>query len=132
MNIKQSELIKEAKAICGELQLTDEFSAGTVGAAILTASGSIYTGVCIDLACGLGFCAEAAAIAEMLKHRETHILSVVAVAEDGTILPPCGRCREMIAQVNPANLDAQILLEGERVLPLKTLLPEHWIEYKKT
>ncbi len=56
-------------------------------------------------------CAEAAAIAEMLKHRETHILSVVAVAANGSILSPCGRCREMIAQVNPANLDAQILLE---------------------
>jgi cytidine deaminase len=40
--------------------------------------GNIYTGICIDLGCGLGFCAEVAAIAQMLTHRETRIDEVVA------------------------------------------------------
>jgi len=131
MDEKRTELIQAAKAVCGELRLSPEFSAGTVGAAILTVSGSIHTGVCIDLACGLGFCAEAAAVAEMLKHRETQIVSVVAVDGGGTVLAPCGRCREMMAQVNSANLDALVLLEGGRTLPLRTLLPENWIEDKE-
>ena len=37
MNKTRSRLIEAAKAVCGDLQLRDEFSAGGVGAAILTA-----------------------------------------------------------------------------------------------
>jgi len=78
-----------------------------------------------------GFCAEAAAIADMLKHRETQILLVVAVSGDGTLLAPCGRCRDMMAQVNSENLDAQVLHEGGRAVPLRALLPETRIEDKE-
>ena len=88
MNKKQKDLIVATQAVCKELKLSDNFSAATVGAAIRSKSGSIYTGGCIDLACGLGLCAEAAAIAEMLKNRETQIISLVAVNEDGTLIPP--------------------------------------------
>jgi cytidine deaminase len=127
MDEKQTELIEAARAVCKELKLSDDFSAATVGAAIRTESGSIYTGVCIDLACGLGFCAEAAAIAEMLKNRETRIISLVAVNENGSVMAPCGRCREMISQVNDANMDAQIIIDGNRSVMLRELLPEHWL-----
>jgi cytidine deaminase len=97
-----------------------------VGAALRTTSGAIYTGVCIDLACGIGFCAEHAAIAEMLKHREVEIDAIVAV-NNSWILPPCGRCRELIAQISPRNADTQVILPGERVVTLRELLPEHWL-----
>ena len=123
-------LIQAASAVCSELKLSVDFSAATVGAAIQTQSGAIYTGVCIDLACGLGFCAEAAAIAEMLKNRETQVLRVVAVNADDKILAPCGRCREMMAQVNPANLDALVMLDGGHHASLRELLPENYIESK--
>ena len=125
MGNEQTQLIEAAKAVCGEFEISDEFSSGSVGAALLTTAGSVYTGVCIDLSCGLGFCAEAAAIAEMLKHRETQITAVVAVCQSGRILAPCGRCREMMAQVDAANLDAQVILEGDRTLILRALLPEN-------
>ena len=120
------QLITAAKAVCGEFGLSEVFSAGSVGAAIRTAEGNIYTGVCIDLACGLGFCAEAAAVAEMLKHRETHITAVVAVTNHG-ILAPCGRCREMIAQVDGRNLDCHVIIGNERIVTLRQLLPDHWL-----
>jgi cytidine deaminase len=98
-----------------------------VGAAILTAKGNVYTGICIDLACGLGFCAEVAALAEMLKARETHVLAVVAVSNGGALGVPCGRCRETIAQVDPRNLNCVVLLGDDREVPLRELLPEHWL-----
>ncbi len=94
---------------------------------VLTVGGNIYTGICIDLACGLGFCAEVAAMAEMLKARETHIMAVVAVSADGELLPPCGRCRETIAQLDPRNLDCLVILANDRAVPLRALLPEHWL-----
>jgi cytidine deaminase len=77
MNAARSRLIAAAKAVCGAFRLREDFSAGSVGAAILTAQGNVYTGICIDLGCGLGFCAEVAAMAEMLKARETHARAVV-------------------------------------------------------
>jgi len=121
-----SKLIEAARSVCGEFSLGNDFSAASVGAAIRTAEGNIYTGVCIDLASGLGFCAEVSAVAEMLKHRETRITDVVAVTREG-VLPPCGRCREMIAQVDSRNLDCRIILGEDRMTTLRQLLPDHWL-----
>ena len=63
----------------------------------------------------------------MLEHRESHIDAVVAVGAD-VILAPCGRCRELLAQINLANLDCRIILGEGRVVTLRTLLPEHWLD----
>ncbi len=62
----------------------------------------------------------------MLKHRETRIDAIVAVGKRG-VLPPCGRCRELMLQIDAANADAQIILRGDRVNRLSELLPEHWL-----
>jgi cytidine deaminase len=126
MNEARSELIKAASAVCGEFKLREGFSAGGVGAAIRTANGNVYTGVSIDLGCGLGFCAEVAAIAEMLKNRETQIAAVVAFSDRG-IIPPCGRCGETIAQLDARNLDCRVIVEADQDVSLRELLPSHWL-----
>ncbi len=126
MDEATTKLINAARSVLGEFKLSYNFSAGSVGAAIRTANGNTYTGICIDLASGLGFCAEIAAIAEMLKCRETHIVAVVAVTENG-IIPPCGRCREMIAQVDSRNMSCSVIIGENRVVTLHQLLPNHWL-----
>ena len=126
MDKGDDELIRKAKDVCGDFPLRDDFSAGSVGAAIRTTGGNVYTGICIDLACGLGFCAEVAAIAEMLKNRETEIETVVAVCRKG-ILPPCGRCRETMAQLDTRNLDARVIVGEQKSVALRELLPTHWL-----
>jgi len=124
----QLQLIKAAKQVMGEFRLQKHFmSAGSVGAALLTKSGNVYTGICIDLACGIGFCAEHSAIAEMLKNRETEIKMIVAVTKHG-IIPPCGRCREMIAQVDKKNLNTLVILSEKKAVKLKVLLPNLWFK----
>ena len=126
-SLKVVELIQRAQAVVGEFPLAvADLTAGSVGSALLTRQGNIYTGICIDVTCGIGFCAEHAAVAEMLKARETAIDMIVAVGE-GIILPPCGRCRELLAQVDASNLGTQIILPGKRTRPLRELLPEHWL-----
>ena len=121
------ELIDAARSVQGTFALSQpEFSAASVAAALRTTSGAIHTGVCVDLACGIGFCAEHAAIAEMLKHREVEISAIVAVNDAG-ILSPCGRCRELMAQLTPRNENTQVILAGRRVVTLRELLPEHWL-----
>ncbi|MFO8059555.1 MAG: cytidine deaminase [Bacillota bacterium] len=119
------DLIRAAEEIQGSFELGDGFSAGAVGAALRTKSGNIYTGICIELACGIGFCAEHSAVAEMLKHRETEIEAIVAVSPEG-IIPPCGRCRELLAQVSAANLNTRVLLDRDEVVLLRDLLPHRW------
>ncbi len=103
---------------------------GQVGAAILAGSGAVYCGVCIDAPCGIGFCAEHAAIAAMVTAGESRILAAVAVNEAGSVLPPCGRCREFIALLDAENRAARILLAGGRTVTLAELMPDHWIDAK--
>ncbi len=121
------ELIEAAERVRGVLALRKNFKAGEVGAALRSAGGHIYTGVCLEVACGIGFCAEHSAVAEMLKHRETQIAAIVAVDSDG-ILPPCGRCRELIAQVDAANAETAVVLGVDQIVPLKDLLPHYWLK----
>lgn len=119
-------LIDAAKAVQGKFILSEEdLDAGSVGAALLTDQGNIYTGICIDLACGVGFCAEHSAIAEMLKHRETVIKMVVAVNKK-KILPPCGRCRELMMQISTKNSVTEVILSEEQTISLKELIPFYW------
>ena len=130
MNELNNELIAAARSVVGETDLGEGHSAGSVGAAIRTARGDVFTGICLDLGCGLGFCAEVAAIAQMLAQRQTKIDTIVAVTKD-KILPPCGRCRETMVQVDRRNLDCKVIIaEGQEVL-LRELLPHHWMEETK-
>lgn len=102
---------------------------GDVAAALVTAAGNRYTGVCIDTASGTGFCAEHSAIAAMVTSREYRIAKIVAVwrDDDGAlfVLPPCGRCREFIRQIDRSNLDTEVVLGPGRTVALRELLPRH-------
>jgi cytidine deaminase len=68
-------------------------------------------------------CAEHAAVAEMLKARESAVQIIVAVNENGVILPPCGRCRELLWQVDDHNQRAWVILGVEDGAWLRELLP---------
>ena len=117
-----AELIERARAELGEFRTSEDCVAGGAAAAILTTGGRVHTGICIDTACGLGFCAEHAAVAEMLKARESHVALVVAVSASG-VIAPCGRCRELLWQVDARNRSAGVVVGPHRVVPLADLLP---------
>ncbi len=124
--VTAKELIEEAHNIVGEYKLNNaDFSAGSVGAALLTTKGNVYTGINIEVACGIGFCAEHSAIAEMLKHRETQIEMIVAVDSE-SIIPPCGRCRELLFQIDNKNVNTKVYLSEEKYMTLGELLPYRW------
>jgi cytidine deaminase len=127
MNPDFRKLIDAAKPLVRRIILgRPDFDAATVAAAIRSSTGKTYTGVCIHLSCGIGFCAEHAAAAEMIKAGETQIEMIVAVADD-CILSPCGRCREFLMQVNPKNADAYVILSENKAVRLHELLPHHWL-----
>lgn len=125
-----TELYNAAKAVQNARKISDYVTAGDVGAAILSASGKIYTGICVDTCSTLGICAERNAIFNMLTNGESEIKKVVAVLPNGKTGAPCGACRELMVQLMPESYGSvEIMLdyENEKVITLGELTPEWWI-----
>lgn len=120
-------LYQAALAVAKPKKLSEQMEAGWVGAAVLGAGGRIYTGVCIDTACSLGFCAERAALAAMFTAGEYRAQRVCAVAADGRVLSPCGACREFMMQLGEGAGEIEVLLDREgRTATLRELMPKAW------
>lgn len=124
------EMYQAAKAVQCERKISDYVEAGGVAAAVLSSSGKIYTGVCIDTCSTLGICAERNAIFNMITMGEHQIEKVLAIMPDGKTGAPCGACRELMVQLMPDQYqNVEILLDYEtgRVITLGELTPEWWI-----
>lgn len=118
-------LYDAAFAVVNPRQIAPRVSAGSVGAAVLTKDGNIYTGVCINTSCSLGICAERNALGSMITNGEIEVTKVCSVYKDGTVMPPCGACREFMMQLGTFAKDIEILLDNNgRYAKLKELLPE--------
>lgn len=120
------ELKERARIYAKERELNRFITFGSVAAALLTDKGNVYLGISLDTACSMGFCAEHAAVAEMLKYGEFRVVKVLAVTENGEVVPPCGRCRELLTQLAPENYHAQVMVDSQTVFTLKELLPYDW------
>ena len=123
-------LYAAAAAVRCERRISEYVTCGEVSAAILSASGRIYTGVCIDTCSTLGVCAERNAIFNMITNGEQEIEKVIAILPDGSSGAPCGACRELMVQLMPEKYkDVQIMMdyEAENVVTLGELTPAWWI-----
>ena len=123
MSTSFDELVAQAKAVLNPRRLSSQAEAGGVGAALLAANGKVYTGVCIDTGSSMGFCAEHAAAGAMVTDGESRVLKMVAVLWDGSVIPPCGRCREFISQLHDENGAAEVMVREDVIVALRDLLP---------
>ena len=124
------ELYQAAIAVQKPRDITERVSAGGVAAAIESAGGNIYTGVCVDTSSSLGICAERNAMFHMITNGENEIRRVLAVMPDGKTGAPCGACREFMAQLMTGKKESvEIMLdyEHEKVVTLQKLTPEWWL-----
>lgn len=123
-----TELYNEARRVQKAWEVSPFIEAGGVAAALMTKKGTIYVGVCIDTASSLGMCAERNAIANMLTNEESQIEKIVAVLSDGSVVAPCGVCRESMMQLAKDSGEIEVLLDYEerKVSKLKELLPNWW------
>lgn len=127
-----TEMYNKAKSVLNERRVSEYVTCGEVAAAVLSKSGKIYTGVCIDTCSTLGICAERNAIFNMITNGEQEIDKVLCIMPDGKNGAPCGACRELMVQLMPTSYkDIEILMdyETERVVKLGILTPEWWINY---
>ncbi|CAN5332991.1 cytidine deaminase [soil metagenome] len=126
MSGDHNELIQSAADVLNPHSVGDRLF-GDVASTLITKGGNRYSGVCIDTGSGTGFCAEHAAISAMVTAREYAIAEIVAVWRDESnrlyVVPPCGRCREFIRQVDEGNLETEVVLGRDRSASLAQLLP---------
>jgi len=126
VEITNKELIEKAKLVIKPKKTVVGKLIADIGAALVTNKGNIYLGVCIDTQEGSGICAERTAIAAMVTAGEYEIKKIVAVWTDGTIVPPCGKCREWIWQIHKNNWNTEVIVRKNKIVKLKDLLPYHW------
>jgi cytidine deaminase len=81
------------------------YSRYKVGAALRAPSGAVYLGCNVEnVAYPEGTCAEAGAIAAMVAAGETEIVEVYVVADAAHPVPPCGGCRQKLAEFARADV----------------------------
>ena len=117
-------LLDAARAV--QLNAYAPYSKFKVGAAIRTKNGAVYSGCNVEnVAYPEGTCAEAGAIAAMCAAGDYDVAEVAVIAESPTPVPPCGGCRQKLAefakgevQVTMATLAGDVL-----VMTMADLLP---------
>ncbi len=102
------------------------YSRFKVGAALRAASGAVHVGCNVEnVAYPEGTCAEAGAVAAMIAAGDTRIAEVLVIADSLDPVPPCGGCRQKIAEF--AAQDVRVTLcttDGkQRVMTVAELLP---------
>ena len=123
-------LYEAAKAVLKPRTISDYVTAGEVSAAVLSSSGKIYTGVCIDTCSTLGICAERNAIFNMITNGEQEIRKVLCIPPVRGKGAPCGACRELMVQLMPdqyRSIEIMLDYESEKIMTLGELTPEWWI-----
>ena len=75
------------------------YSKFQVGAAILAGNGQIYSGCNVENAAyPVGTCAEAGAIAAMVRDGAQQIREIVVIGRGDVMCTPCGGCRQRIRE----------------------------------
>lgn len=125
-------MYEAAKSVQNARRISEYITGGEVSAAVLSGSGKIYTGVCIDTNSTLGICAERNAIFNMITNGENTITKVLALLPDGTLGAPCGACRELMVQLMPdsyKSIEIMLDYQNEKIITLGEITPEWWINY---
>jgi cytidine deaminase len=79
------------------------YSRFAVGAALLGASGRVYHGCNVENASfGLTCCAERTALFKAVSEGEKQFAAVAVTARAGQGAPPCGGCRQVLAEFSPS------------------------------
>lgn len=119
------------RAVCAQKFAYAPYSNFAVGAALLTADGKVFSGCNIESAAfSATNCAERTALFKAISEGETEFKAIAIVG--GTIgehikdfCPPCGTCRQVMAEFCDAEKFCVVLFNGSAIkcFTLKDLLP---------
>jgi len=116
------DLIEKAKAAIDNAYAP--YSKFKVAAVVETKSGKVYTGVNVENASyGLTMCAERVAVFKAVSEGDRDIEVVVVYTDTEEPTPPCGACRQVIAEFNPETLIVMASRKKVVTAKLSELLP---------
>lgn len=122
---RQQELIAAAKAV--RLNAYAPYSRFAVGAAILLENGEIVTGCNVENSSyGMTMCAERNAMAAAVAKGRINPVAIAIVGDEGRICPPCGACRQFLAEFNTGMTVVLEDMSGVVTYKLEALLPAHF------
>lgn len=128
LNRTDLQLIESATSI---IALRSKPELHEVGAALRTRSGKIFSAVNVKANVGrVSVCAEAVAIGMAASAGDTDIEKIVAVDKNGTVISPCGMCREMISDYAS---EASVIAPGDdglEIFKVAELLPHKFQKMK--
>lgn len=118
------ELIQSAKTAADKAYAP--YSKFKVGAALLTATGKIFSGCNVEnSAYGLSICAEQVAVVKAVSSGEAKFKILVIFTPTEGLTPPCGACRQILAEFNPRIEVILVNKKGEmKALNMNKLLAE--------
>lgn len=91
-----------ALAVKARAKSHSPYSRFAVGAALLTASGEVFLGCNVENASyGLTCCAERTAVFKAVSEGERRFIAIAVTAREGQGAPPCGACRQVMAEFAP-------------------------------
>jgi cytidine deaminase len=101
------------------------YSKFSVGSAIMSGSGKIYSGANVENASsGAGICAERAALASAISAGEREIKAIAIVADTSVPITPCGICRQSLVEFGE---DIVVIMAGKNqnaiIASIEDLLP---------
>lgn len=97
------------------------YSGYTVGAAVLSASGRVYSGANVENAAyPSGICAERAAVFAAVGAGEREIAAVAVATENGGT--PCGSCRQVLSEFGPQAII--LMVDGSGTVVAQATLSE--------
>lgn len=97
-----------------------------VGAALLTAGGSVFTGANVENASlGLTVCAERIAVFKAVTAGERQFQAIAVTGSGAGFIYPCGACLQVLAEFSPA-IKILAANENDEIIEycLKDLLPQ--------
>ena len=102
------------------------YSRFKVGAAIRATSGAVHVGCNVEnVAYPEGTCAEAGAIAAMIAAGDTAIAEILVIADSPAPVPPCGGCRQKIAEFAAPDVKVTLCTTdgAQKTMTVAELLP---------
>lgn len=116
--MNDQELLKLARA--AREQAYAPYSGFTIGAAVLTESGRVFTGANVEnVSYGLSVCAERVAVLKAVVAGDRALTRLVVTADTEETPAPCGACLAVLAEFGP-NMTV-VMVGRENVREEKTL-----------
>ena len=100
MNIDFDLLLDQAKSASEKAYAP--YSGYKVGAALLCSDGTVFTGCNVENASySLTICAERNAVFQAVAAGQRDFLALAIYVDGEVLFPPCGACRQVLAEFNP-------------------------------